>query len=182
MDSDVSQLFGPCYESNVDLADWIKQERTRRGWTQQTLADRMGVLRTDVVQLETRRNKGTSARIRDSLARAFDVPPHVLPGATALQPANTVAPRFRDLPGWLEAEREARRLFGRKIPPWAFDKAGGLMALEAPEVIDATTVAGFARAWSDAASREERSDAIADHVREEMTAEDLEASRRRGQD
>jgi hypothetical protein len=81
------------------------------------------------------------------------------------------APRFGQLPGWMEADRVARPLFAGSIPAEAFDAVLGFMGDSPPEVIDVETVAAFARAWWNA-KRSRRSAELVAQARAEMAAED----------
>lgn len=62
--------------------------------------------------------------------------------------------RFRDLPGWAEAEAEARKRY-RRIPDYAWRGAGGLISFDPPRNIDAAVVLGFAQAWEAAANEDD---------------------------
>src|SRR5262245_57369043 len=50
-----------------------KALRATLGWTQQTLAERAGIERTEITRLETGGNLATSAALRASLARGFEL-------------------------------------------------------------------------------------------------------------
>ena len=82
MDHHVERILSAAYTQNVDLKEWVRTERTRRGWTQERLADEAGLDRVEVNALEKGRNKGSSARIRDALTRVFGSIPPELGGAT----------------------------------------------------------------------------------------------------
>lgn len=81
-------------------------------------------------------------------------------------------PLFKNLPGWKEADIEARKIFGRKIPDYAFTAAGNTMGLKPPELINAFTVAELARWWVDTASDQQISAALIDKAEREMADED----------
>jgi transcriptional regulator with XRE-family HTH domain len=78
-------MITACYSSGVEFKDWVKAERERRGWTQQELADHAGIDRVEANALETGRNKGTSARIREGLAKAFKIPITRVGGGTSVE-------------------------------------------------------------------------------------------------
>lgn len=84
--------------------------------------------------------------------------------------------RFGDLPGWAEAEREARERFD-DLPAYAFDRAAGTSGGKPPTKIDAHTVAAFARAWLESSTREERRQAEAEEVARGVKEEDRRAGR-----
>lgn len=55
------------------LGDYIRQQRSDRGWTQQELADRSGVKRAYLSRIETGDNKLPGADTRRRLAAVFGV-------------------------------------------------------------------------------------------------------------
>lgn len=59
-------------------ASVVQTLRKARGWSQQALAERAGVQRVEILAVEKGRNKATSARMRDGLARAFELDPEKL--------------------------------------------------------------------------------------------------------
>jgi len=81
MEPSVVMIPTPGILGAMTLADWVKAERDRRGWTQQELADKAGIDRVEVNALERGRNKGSSARIRGGLAKAFGIPLAAVGGA-----------------------------------------------------------------------------------------------------
>jgi hypothetical protein len=83
-------------------------------------------------------------------------------------------PAFGDLPGWREAEAEARRRFGDLIPGFAFDRAARTMGGAPPAVISASTVAGLAKFWLESSSREDRIAAERDEILAKKAEEDAE--------
>jgi transcriptional regulator with XRE-family HTH domain len=80
---------------------------------------------------------------------------------------------FGDLPGWEEAEAEARKLFD-EIPSDAFEAARQTSAPRLPELVDATTVGKWAMTWFEQMSREDRLKAERDaiHARAQRIIED----------
>lgn len=56
---------------DLGVGDVVRALRTTSGMTQQRLADLAGVGRIEVIAVEKGRNKATSIRMRDGLARAF---------------------------------------------------------------------------------------------------------------
>lgn len=78
--------------------------------------------------------------------------------------------RWRDLPGWAEQEREARKLF-RKVRPVAFSALGNLMG-EKPPAVSALAIGLLASTWDQVASDDERVVAIREQAEREMDAED----------
>jgi transcriptional regulator with XRE-family HTH domain len=108
----VERILTPGYIPFVDLKDWVKTERERRGWTQEDLAEAMStdattIERQEVIALEKGRNKGSTVRMRDALARAFGALPPELGGVPATPPDSS-RPVFGNLPGYAAAERAAR--------------------------------------------------------------------------
>ena len=85
--------------------------------------------------------------------------------------AARAAIRFRDLPGWAEAEREARARYAEKIPDWAFKRAGDLMGAGVP-IVDAATVARFAESWWLSSKEDDKAKAWGQEMDKEMAAED----------
>lgn len=57
----------------MPLADRLRALRKALGWTQEELAEKAALRRTDVVRLESGANKGGSVAIRQALASAFDL-------------------------------------------------------------------------------------------------------------
>lgn len=150
-------------------------------WSAKSLAQAAGLASDAHVGMMLRGTvKKPTAETLAAIARAAGVSLDWLATGAGTPDARTVerdAPRFRDLPGWPEAEAEAMRRF-KHIPPWAISAAGDLMAARAPEHVDAMVVADFARAWMSAASDTARSDAIAAQARAEMAAEDAKAAKK----
>lgn len=62
---------------------------------------------------------------------------------------------FGALPGWAEAEAEARRLYGNVLPALAWEAAREMAGTRWPSEITAQTVYWFARAWFEQAREEE---------------------------
>ncbi len=52
----------------------VRQERQRRGWTQQELADRVGVRRATISDLERRAVRRLEIGLLDRIAKALRVP------------------------------------------------------------------------------------------------------------
>ena len=82
-------------------------------------------------------------------------------------------PRWRNLPGWAEEEKKARKLFP-KVRSLAFDRLGNLMG-ERPPSVSALTIGLLASTWDQTADDEERSDEIAKNAQREMDEEDAAA-------
>lgn len=84
----------------------VRTLRKALGWTQETLAQRAGFGRVEVLHLEHGRNHATSARVRDQLAAAFELDPKDLTAA---------------LNGEISADELAQRMGakGSKTPPAA---------------------------------------------------------------
>jgi len=55
--------------------------------------------------------------------------------------------RFRDLPGWREADIEARARYGDRVPAYAFHMAGEMTSPLPPEHVDAFVVRDYAETW-----------------------------------
>jgi transcriptional regulator with XRE-family HTH domain len=62
-------------QTNHDLpsARWLRAVRGALGWTQEHMANRSGLQRIEVLNVEKGRNKASSARIRVALARGLGV-------------------------------------------------------------------------------------------------------------
>lgn len=90
----------------MDLGEWVKAERGKRGWTQERLAELSELRRTEINAIEAGTNKGSSARVRAGLRRAFGV---ALPGDNP----EAVVPRpvFRDRPEWSTVAAEVLRRY-----------------------------------------------------------------------
>lgn len=84
---------------------------------------------------------------------------------------------FKDLPGWLEAERKARARY-KRVPSLAWTGAGLFMSETPPEVIDESTVYAFAQAWLAGASEGERERAAEAEGRAAMAEEDAAYERK----
>lgn len=142
-DSRVVRTLAPGYTGLVQLKDWVKAERERRGWTQQQLADAAGLNRVEANALETGRNKGSTLRIRVALARAFGI--HVDEVGGGVRPVSAATddasarPVFGRLPGWREAEAEARELLPGK-PEWVWEGAREVSGVNCPPVADVALV------------------------------------------
>lgn len=91
--------------------------------------------------------------------------------------SGTRAKTFRDLPGWVEAERIARSRW-RKTPNYAWVEAGNLSSENPPRHITPEVVFGFASAWYNSASDDDLAAAEEREVREIMKQEDEEYERR----
>lgn len=87
------------------------------------------------------------------------------------QPAGTV-PCFGDLPGWAEAEAEAREKFGRRLPAYAWQVARSMMGAQAPAKIDAVTVFGLTSSLWEMMGDDVRAEALRRQAEAEMAAED----------
>lgn len=85
--------------------------------------------------------------------------------------------RFGDLPGWPEAEAEARRVYD-EIPGYAYEAAREQAGARWPRVVTAETVRAFALAWLDQISLEEKIARTRARVRAEIDA--FEEQRRAG--
>src|SRR5689334_16601352 len=108
MNRDVVTIFTAAYPSGMDLKVWVKAERDRRGWTQDQLAELAGLRRVEVNAVERGRNKGTSARVREGLAKAFGVPAKNLaaePGDASTAEPTESAPVYGSHPQWLSIEK-----------------------------------------------------------------------------
>lgn len=55
----------------AEVSEVVRKLRTELGLSQEALAEKAGLLREEVSNVETGRNKASSARIRDGLARGF---------------------------------------------------------------------------------------------------------------
>lgn len=185
-DSSVVRTLTPGYTSSVLLKDWVKAERERRGWTQEQLAERAGIDRVEVNALERGRNKGTSTRIRDGLARAFEIHPAEVGGgerpAEEHRDAEPDLPRWRNLPWWDGVVAAARSLPRfRDTPLYAFERLGNAMGAEPPPP-DPVAIGTMATIWHERATDMQRSQAIIDQAKREMAEEDAahEAEARAG--
>lgn len=65
--------------------NWLRDERERKGWTQEQAAARLGVSQTYLSLLENGR-RPVSVRLARKLERKFAVPPTVLPVAAKMAP------------------------------------------------------------------------------------------------
>lgn len=127
------------------LAEWVKRKRIERKWTQDELAERAGLDRVEVNAVERGRNKGTSSRIRDGLARAFGVPSSMIgkePGERVEydnEPSlpSTAIGHHRN---WKEARAEAIRLYGKTIDPDILSRVERASLGEPIEILTAETV------------------------------------------
>lgn len=157
----------------MDLKDWIKQERLRRGWTQEQLADEAGLDRVEVNALEKGRNKGSSGRVRDALTKAFGSLPVEYGGTIRIvedHQGEAREPRWRTLPWWDDVVTAARQLFP-KTSALAFERLGNLMGSDVPPQ-DAAFIGTMATLWDQRAGMDERSDAIVENAKREMAEED----------
>lgn len=84
--------------------------------------------------------------------------------------AKTAAPRIREQPWWEKVLAEAMRLFPR-TPLFAFQHIGALMGEKLPPA-DPVVIGQMASAWYQAASDEEKSEALIAKAEREMVEED----------
>jgi len=94
------------------VADKLRELRRENGWSQEDLADRLGVDRRQVVRLETRRAPVT-LEVVEALARAFGVLSIVF--MFSVSEDNALGPHFDS--DWVHrvAEAEFRNLFGAAV-------------------------------------------------------------------
>jgi len=71
----------------------------------------------------------------------------VAPGSARHARGRAEPMKFSELPGWREAEAEARTRYGDRVPAYAFRMAGEMTAPLAPEHVDVFTVRDFAEMW-----------------------------------
>jgi transcriptional regulator with XRE-family HTH domain len=145
----------------VELKTWVQAERSRRGWTQQELADKAGLDRVEINALENGRNKGSSSRIRDGLAKAFGIRAERVGGAELPEPTSDAedTPHLMNRPGYAKAEKEARAGPGGAVPEWAYVKARRRRNVTTPDPITAEFVAAQAMdewRWTPDAEKLER--------------------------
>jgi transcriptional regulator with XRE-family HTH domain len=166
------------------LAHALKVRNKSGRW----LTDKAGFSQGHVSRLINGRGEGadaeTLARCSDALEISFE---WLATGRGDINPRARVVEldtparkpiRFGDLPGWHDAELEARARFD-DIPDYAFDRAADTSGGRAPSKIDEHTVANFARAWLASTTREERKAAEAEKVRADMAAEERKAEERK---
>jgi transcriptional regulator with XRE-family HTH domain len=67
-------------ENCVDLGQLIRQRRQEKGWTQQQLADRVGVTKGAISEIERGGNRGYMGSTLQGLSKALDIPVDVLSG------------------------------------------------------------------------------------------------------
>ena len=139
----------------VKLAEWVKQERAKRSWTQEKLAEVAGLERTEVIALEKGRNKGTTFRVRSALAKAFEVGLNAVGGGGTDQPQEAEM-HFRDIPGWVQNVSTAQSIF-TAIPREAFVAAGQFRADNPPTVITPSVIGLLATAWWEGATEAQKS-------------------------
>lgn len=84
--------------------------------------------------------------------------------------AKSRAPRIREQPWWERVLAEAMKLFPR-TPLFAFEHVGALMGEQLPPA-DPLVIGQMASAWYQAASDEEKSEALIAKAEREMAAED----------
>lgn len=58
---------------NVQVADLVKELRKAQGWTQEQLANRAGLRRTEINRIERAKNQASSVAIRQALAKGFEM-------------------------------------------------------------------------------------------------------------
>lgn len=88
--------------------------------------------------------------------------------------AKVAAPRIREQPWWEKVLAEAMKLFPR-TPLFAFEHIGALMGEKLPPA-DPVVIGQMASAWYQAASDEERSEALIAKAEREMAEEDEAAA------
>jgi transcriptional regulator with XRE-family HTH domain len=151
--TDLTALYPPRM-----LADWVKKTRAERDWTQQELADKAGLDRVEINAIENGRNKGSSHRVRDGLARAFGVPLATVAAEAGDQKAATtdaeVSVEYERNPKlarmalgqhreWERAKEEAVARFGRFIDSAVLEETAEMVLSNMPEHLTAEIVMAF---------------------------------------
>ena len=151
----VERVLSVLYPPTVDVAEWVRQERERRGWTPQELADRAGLDRVEVNAVERGRNKATSARIRDGLARAFGVHPAEIGGGKRPRsdPPDSSYPSLGNAAAWQMAEAAYRATHPDKFSDDVYTRARAMSFSSLPDPVDEDFVADvllliFKRHWT----------------------------------
>jgi transcriptional regulator with XRE-family HTH domain len=159
MEASVVTTVTPRYARDVDLKDWVKRERDRRGWTQQKLADEAGLDRVEVNALENGRNKGSTTRIRAGLAKAFGITIEEVGGAAPTtrveydRPPGIPAAALGNHRDWGTARAECEARYGRRIDDGVLDEVASMTLSKMPERLDGEIVYRFAEALMVARSR-----------------------------
>lgn len=165
-----------------------------RGWTSRELAERAGLRsETHVASLLSRSGpRSPNGDTLVQLARALGVSSDWLMSgeeASPVAPSAVVvrdelppegAKRFGDLPGWAEAEAEARRLYGEDLPAYCWEAAREMAGNRWPAEITPQAVFRFARVWFEQASEEERIQRERAEVRAQIAAYRAEQARKAG--
>ncbi|MDO9016649.1 MAG: hypothetical protein Q8S73_43115 [Deltaproteobacteria bacterium] len=157
--------YGPNNERLKRLLETIL--RTDFGEDQQRAAEVLGVSQP-MISLAVNGHKPVGPKLKKGLATYTRQTLDELEGID--RPGST---RWRNLPGWADAERKAREMFP-KVSPLAFDRLGNLMG-EQPPSVSALTIGLLASTWDSTSTDEARIEAIATNARREMAEEDTAA-------
>ena len=168
---------------------WIFENR---GTNPNALSEAAGLSRAYIRMLLTTERKGASKRpgpeALDAIARAANVSFQWLAtGHGAREPYQGEAHpesatlirdelppegirRFGDLPGWAEAEAEARRIYGDFLPMSSWEAAREMRGAQWPREIAPRTVYRFAKAWFEQVGEEELIERERAEIRRQIAA------------
>lgn len=165
-------------EADQGWKDRLRERLKARGWTYRELAEKAGLKSETHVSslLAASGPRSPNGETLVRLARALGVSSDwLMTGDDTPEPPSAVVVRdsehtlafrrFRDLPGWTEAEAEARRIYGDELPEYCWGYAGNLAADRWPTVITAKTVFLFAKTCFEQASDEQRVEREREEVR-----------------
>ena len=151
------------------------RELLKRHASQVALAEALGVSQPTLSNfLRVEHPTGAGVQLANAIAHAYGVTLDEL-RTGAPRSASGAAPRFGDMPGWDAAETEARRIYGKRLPPYAWSAARQLMGAQTPTVLNAVTVYNLVASYWEMMSDEVRAEAIRQQAEEEMAREDADA-------
>lgn len=160
-------------EENARIREGARALLERAG-SQAALAETLGVSQPTLSNfIRAEHPTGAGPRLGDAIARELGITLDELRTGQRRAPAG--APIFGAIPGWAEAEAEARRIYGKRLPSYAWESGRRLMGAQAPAVLNAVTVFNLVQAYWEMMSDETRAEAIRRQAEEEMKREDAEA-------